>query len=95
MHTAPRAQHDRPKPRHCGVRRTRGESASAWERYPRRVRRFIVLAAFTAALAACGSAAVTHMPIVFGITGGNIAPYRVSIQPNGSVRVSGSKTQCC
>jgi len=55
------------------------------------VRRFIVLAAFTAALAACGSAAVTHMPIVFGITGGNIAPYRVSIQPNGSVRVSGSQ----
>lgn len=50
-----------------------------------------MLAAFTAALAACGSAAVTGTPIVFGITGGNIAPYRVSIQPNGSIRVSGSQ----
>jgi hypothetical protein len=56
------------------------------------VRRFVVLAVFSAAaLAACGSAAVTHAPIVFGITGGNIAPYRVSIQPNGSVRVGGSQ----
>jgi hypothetical protein len=50
-----------------------------------------VIAAFAGALAACGSAAVAHTPIVFGITGGNIAPYRVSIQPNGSVRGSGSQ----
>jgi hypothetical protein len=55
------------------------------------VRRFVVLAASTAALAACGSAAVADTPIVFGITGGNIAPYRVSIRPNGSVRGSGSQ----
>jgi 3-oxoacyl-(acyl-carrier-protein) synthase len=51
------------------------------------VRRLSVLAVFTAAFAACGgSAAVTRAPIVFGITGGNIAPYRVSIQPDGTVR---------
>jgi hypothetical protein len=55
------------------------------------VRRLVVLAASVAALAACGPTAVSHRPIVFGITGGNIAPYRVSIQPNGSVRVSGSR----
>jgi hypothetical protein len=55
------------------------------------VRRFVVLAAFTAALAACGTDAVADTPIVVGITGGNIAPYRVSIQPNGSVRGSGSQ----
>ena len=39
----------------------------------------------------CGSGAAVHRPIVFGVTGGNIAPYRVSIQPNGSVRISGSQ----
>jgi hypothetical protein len=50
------------------------------------VRRFVVLTVFTAAFAACGSAEVTATPIVFGISGGNIAPYRVSIQPDGSVR---------
>ena len=42
------------------------------------------------ALSGCGSSAAGRPPIVFGITGGNIAPYRVSIQPNGTVRVRGS-----
>ena len=51
-----------------------------------------MLAAFTAALAACGgSAAVTRAPIVFGITGGNIPPYRVSIEPDGTVRGAGHR----
>jgi hypothetical protein len=54
------------------------------------VRRLVVLAAITASLAACGSTATAKTPIVFGVSGGNIAPYRVSIQPNGSVRASGS-----
>jgi hypothetical protein len=49
-----------------------------------------VLAAW---LAACGSTAATgQTPIVFGITGGNIAPYRVSIQPTGSVRDSSQRS---
>ena len=46
-----------------------------------------MLAVFAAALAACGgSTAVAHTPIVFGTAGGNIVPFRVAIQPNGSVR---------
>ena len=49
-----------------------------------------MLAAIAAALTACGSNAVGHTPIVFGITGGNMRPYRVSIQPNGSVGIKGS-----
>jgi hypothetical protein len=48
-----------------------------------------MLAAIPAALAGCGSSSVSHRPIVFGITGGNIAPYRISIQPNGSARGRG------
>jgi hypothetical protein len=54
------------------------------------VRRGVVLVAVTASLAACGSTAAVQEPIVFGITGGNIVPYRVSIQPNGSVRAAGT-----
>jgi hypothetical protein len=50
------------------------------------VRRLLVLAAFAPALAACGSTAAAHTPIVFGTTGGNIVPFRVTIQPNGGVR---------
>jgi len=49
-----------------------------------------VLTAIAAALTGCGSGATEHAPIVFGITGGNMVPYRVSIEPNGSVRVTGS-----
>jgi hypothetical protein len=90
--TAPQAQHDRPNRYHCGDRRTRCESASAFGgRYPRRVPRVVVLAAIAAALTGCGSGTTGHTPIVFGITGGNIRPYRVSIQPNGSVRVRGAQ----
>ncbi|MGZ4418643.1 MAG: hypothetical protein ACXVRV_10760 [Gaiellaceae bacterium] len=54
------------------------------------MRRVFVLASIAALLAACGSTTAGHTPIVFGITGGNIAPYRVSIEPNGSVRARGS-----
>ena len=91
VHTAPQAQHDRPNRYHCGDRRTRCESASAFGGgYPRRVRGVVVLTAIAAALTGCGSGATEHAPIVFGITGGNMVPYRVSIQPNGSVRVTGS-----
>jgi hypothetical protein len=54
------------------------------------VLRVVVLISIAAALAACGSTEVAQTPIVFGITGGNIAPYRVSIEPNGSVRAGGS-----
>jgi hypothetical protein len=42
----------------------------------------------SAAVAACGASAGGPTPIVFGLAGGNAVPYRVTIQPNGSVRVS-------
>jgi hypothetical protein len=48
----------------------------------------VVLAA---AVAACGASAAGRTPIVFGVTGGNVIGYRVTIQPNGSVRVRGSR----
>jgi hypothetical protein len=54
------------------------------------VRRLAALLAFAAMLAACGSTAVAHTPIVFGITGGNIAPYSASIHPNGTIEIRGS-----
>jgi hypothetical protein len=54
------------------------------------VRRLVVLVAIIVSLAACGSTAVAQTPIVFGVTGGNIVPYRVSIQPDGSVRAGGT-----
>jgi hypothetical protein len=44
-----------------------------------------------AAVAACGASASGRTPIVFGVTGGNVIGYRVTIQPNGSVRVRGSR----
>jgi hypothetical protein len=50
------------------------------------VGRVVGLIGIVAMLPACGSSSVAHDPIVFGIAGGNIAPYRISIQPNGSVR---------
>ena len=49
-----------------------------------------MLFVLAAVLAACGSTAVADTPIVFGINGGNIAPYRVSIQPNGTVEIYAS-----
>ena len=44
-------------------------------------------------LTACGggAGAAARGPIVFGITGGNVMEYRVSIQPNGSVGVKGAE----
>jgi len=42
-----------------------------------------------AAVAACPASASGSTPIVFGITGGNALPYRVTIQPNGTVRLRG------
>jgi hypothetical protein len=53
------------------------------------VRRIVVLGAIAAALTGCGSSSTAHGPIVFGIAGGNVRPYRISIQPNGSVRGRG------
>jgi hypothetical protein len=55
------------------------------------VRRIVALTGIVATLTACGSSSTARRPIVFGVTGGNIAPYRVSIQPNGSVLVRGSQ----
>jgi hypothetical protein len=48
----------------------------------------LLLAVVAAAVAAFGASAGTSTPIVFGLTGGNAVPYRVTIQPNGSVRAS-------
>jgi hypothetical protein len=54
--------------------------------------RAALLLAVVVAVTACGGAsAAGHTPIAFGITGGNLAPYHVTIQPNGSVRVRGSQ----
>ena len=59
----------------------------------RRVRRLVVLATAAAALAACGSSAASTGPkpirIVFGLGGGNIVPFQVTIEPTGRVRASG------
>jgi hypothetical protein len=57
------------------------------------VRPALTLAAVAIALAAaaCGASASGGGPIVFGITGGNLAPYRVTIEANGSIRVRGGQ----
>jgi hypothetical protein len=63
------------------------------------VRRASVLALVGAAivgtsLVACGATTTAHThtptPIAFGVTGGNVVGYRISIQSNGGVRSSGS-----
>jgi len=65
------------------------ESASACSGYARRVRpALLLLAVFAAATVTACASAGGRTPIVFGITGGNALAYRVTIQPNGSVRVS-------
>jgi hypothetical protein len=51
------------------------------------VRRLAVVLALAAVFAACGTTAAVRTPIVFGITGGNIAPYRITIQPNGTIEI--------
>jgi hypothetical protein len=63
-------------------------------RYPRRVRRIVLLAAIVVASAACGSSAAstraTPTRIEFGLGGGNIVPFQVTIEPTGRVRATGT-----
>jgi hypothetical protein len=56
------------------------------------MRRAIVLAALLGGLCACGSSAASTAPqrIVFGVGGGNMVPYQVTIEPTGRVRASGT-----
>ena len=54
------------------------------------MRALVFLVAIVVFAAACGSADPAHTPLAFGIGGGNMIPYRVTIQPNGVVRRSGS-----
>jgi hypothetical protein len=54
------------------------------------VRPALLLAVVLAlAAAACGASAAGGNPIRFGLGGGNIFGYRVTIRPNGSVRIRG------
>ena len=57
------------------------------------MRRVVGLAAIALALTACGAGtgAAGRGPIVFGIRGGNVLEYRITIQPSGSVRVKGAE----
>jgi hypothetical protein len=54
------------------------------------VRRILVLAVSIAAVAACGafaaSAQANPMGIEFGVRGGNMVPFQVTIEPTGRVR---------
>jgi hypothetical protein len=55
------------------------------------VRRIAGITALAAALIGCGlSAAAAHTSIGFGIRGGNISPYSVSIQPTGTIKIYSS-----
>jgi len=55
------------------------------------VRRLLSIAVILFALSACGASAARHRPpLVFGVTGGNMVPYQVTIRPNGTVRTRGS-----
>lgn len=60
--------------------------------YSRRVRRIAVLAALAAAASGCGGSSPSTRPtrIAFGVGGGNIAPYHVTIESTGLIRASGS-----
>jgi hypothetical protein len=49
----------------------------------------LLAASVAAAVAACGAGAAGTTPIVFGTTGGNVSGFHVTIEPNGSVRVTG------
>lgn len=55
------------------------------------MRRLVAPVALAAALSACGTGnrAVTRSPLVFGVTGGNMVPFRVTIEAGGAVRGSG------
>jgi hypothetical protein len=56
------------------------------------MRPITLLAALVVAVCACGSSAASTTPhrIVFGLGGGNIAPFQVTIEPTGRVHASGS-----
>lgn len=56
------------------------------------MRPLVLLLALVALAAACGSSDPAHTPLAFGLGGGNMLPYRVTIQPNGVVRHSGPAT---
>jgi hypothetical protein len=55
------------------------------------MRRIIVLGALLAGICACGSSAAATVPhrIVFGIAGGNMVPFQVTIEPTGRIHASG------
>jgi hypothetical protein len=55
------------------------------------VRRIIVLAALLGGVCACGQSAASTTPhrIVFGVGGGNMVTYQVTIEPTGRIRSSG------
>ena len=51
-----------------------------------------MLVAIAATLAACGASASTSTkpePVVFGVSGGNITPFAVTIEPSGQVSHTG------
>jgi len=58
------------------------------------VRQALALAAAAAALCACGASAAAATPtrIAFGLGGGTVVPFRVVIEPTGSVRANGSRS---
>jgi hypothetical protein len=55
------------------------------------MRRIIAAAALLSGVCACGSSAASTPPhrIVFGVGGGNMVPFQVTIEPTGRVRSSG------
>ncbi len=55
------------------------------------MRRVVVLAALLVGVCACGSSAASTTPhrIVFGIVGGNMVPFQVTIEPTGRIHASG------
>jgi hypothetical protein len=54
------------------------------------VRKVIVVAAIATGLTGCGGSTASHARIRFGVTGGNLRGYHVTIQPDGSVQSKGS-----
>jgi hypothetical protein len=55
------------------------------------MRRTLALAALLIGVCACGSSAAATAPhrIVFGMAGGNMLPFQVTIEPTGRIRSSG------
>jgi hypothetical protein len=56
----------------------------------RRTSTLAVLAILAIGLSACGASAATQTSIVFGVGGGNMVPYSVTIEPSGAVHPHGS-----